>query len=344
MQRLTEEISERKIKSAVLSSKNAIRYFSGFMGSDALLIIAGENKYLLSDGRYAGELSDYEGPFEPVIRRGDLKQEIKKLLSSSVSAVGLEYGSIDVSKYMMLRDVFPAAEFQQIDETVNSVSSVMDAFALKHHKKASDIVKKTVLKIASEELIGKTERWIKGRIIEYLYDSGADELSFDPIVAAGKNSANPHHKPGSTRLGKKDVLLLDLGCTVDGVCSDITRMLTPEDGYVKTFDGIYDFVLEMLVEAGESIKPGMTGGEADKLIRDKFAETGLDIFFPHALGHGVGYDIHIYPRIGTDSTAVIKEGQLLAIEPAVYFPGRFGIRIEDNFLVTADGCENLTRF
>lgn len=220
----------------------------------------------------------------------------------------------------------------------------MDKEALKHHKKASDIVKKTVLAIGEEDLIGKTEKWIKGKIIRLLYEGGADELSFDPIVAAGKNSANPHHKPGNTKVGKNDVLLIDLGCTVEGVCSDITRMLTPEEGYAKGFDAVYDFILDMLIEAGEYIKPGMKAGEADKAIREKFLETGLGEFFPHSLGHGVGYDIHIYPRIGSNSDDLITEGQLLAIEPAVYFPGKFGIRIEDNFLVGADGCENLTRF
>ncbi len=332
------------ISSAVLTSKNAVRYFSGFMGSDALLIITGDQNFLLSDGRYAGVLSGYDGPFEPVIRKGELKQEFKKLLTGTEPKTGLEFSSTDISKYMTLRDLFPGKEFVQIDDSVNSVSSVMDAEALRWHKKSSDIVKKTVLKIGSEELIGKSERWIKGRIIELLYEGGADELSFDPIVATGKNSANPHHKSGNTKVRKNDVLLVDLGCSVNGVCCDITRMLTPEDGYHKEFDSLYDFVLDMLVEAGELIVPGMTGGEADKLIRDKYFETGLDMFFPHALGHGVGYDIHIHPRIGTDSPGIITEGQLLAIEPAVYFPGRYGIRIEDNFLVGSEGCENLTRF
>lgn len=298
----------------------------------------------MSDGRYENALSSYSGPFEPVIRKNDLATELEKLIPAKTKQIALEYNHTDLGKFTILKGLFPFADFINADETVNQVSSVMDKEALKHHKKASDIVKKTVLAIGEEDLIGKTEKWIKGKIIQLLYEGGADELSFDPIVAAGKNSANPHHKPGNTKVGKNDVLLIDLGCTVEGVCSDITRMLTPEEGYAKGFDAVYDFVLDMLVEAGEYIKPGMKAGEADKLIREKFHETGLGEFFPHALGHGVGYDIHIYPRIGSNSDDLITEGQLLAIEPAVYFPGKFGIRIEDNFLVGADGCENLTRF
>ena len=160
---------------------------------------------------------------------------------------------------------------------------------------------------------------------------GADGTSFEPIVAFGRGSSVPHHETGDTKLKFGDVVLIDFGCKTQGYCSDCTRtFLFGDDGRHRDFKEKYAIVLEAHERVKETLVSGMTGREADAIARDLFAAKGLDKYFTHSLGHGIGLQIHEYPVLAPRGEEVLTDGMVFSDEPGLYFAGSYGIRIEDS--------------
>ncbi len=165
---------------------------------------------------------------------------------------------------------------------------------------------------------------------------GAGKTSFDTIVLFGKNTSLPHGEPSNNVLLKNDIILMDFGCVYNNYCSDITRTFfvgNPSEKMLKA----YDDVLYAHTLAKESIKPGMSGEDIDRFARDYLYETGYEGLFGHALGHGVGLDVHEAPTLSPKSTDIIEKNMIFSIEPGVYFNDSFGIRIENLYYMNDDG-------
>lgn len=172
---------------------------------------------------------------------------------------------------------------------------------------------------------------------------GAEKMSFEPIIAFGKNSAFPHHHPGETKLKKDDIVLFDLGVVLDGYCSDMTRV-----DFVGKIDPIlkklYDVNLDAQRAALALCKPGFTLKELDLAARKVMARAKLEDYFIHGLGHGIGLEVHEFPRInkdGVDKNVKLEAGMAITIEPGLYLPGKGGVRYEDTVIITPKGVMNL---
>jgi len=170
---------------------------------------------------------------------------------------------------------------------------------------------------------------------------GAEAMSFETIVASGERSALPHGRASAAKLPRRGFVTLDFGVILDGYLSDMTR--TVHLGKAQSGEReVYDFVLEAQETAVASVAPGVTAGEVDEAARSVLRRAGLDKYFSHSTGHGVGLEIHEGPKIAAKQTQVLEQGMVITIEPGVYMPGKFGLRIEDMVLVTARGGEILT--
>jgi Xaa-Pro aminopeptidase len=171
--------------------------------------------------------------------------------------------------------------------------------------------------------------------------AGADGMSFETIVASGKRSALPHGRATSAKLPKRGFCTMDFGVLLDGYCSDMTRTVHLGKPTQREWD-VYHLVLDAQVAAVDAVKPGVTCGEVDEAARSVLRRARLHKFFTHSTGHGVGLEIHEGPRLASKQTQVLEPGMVITIEPGVYIPGEFGVRIEDMVLVTARGGDVLT--
>jgi Xaa-Pro aminopeptidase len=170
---------------------------------------------------------------------------------------------------------------------------------------------------------------------------GAEDPSFPAIVAASENSALPHHDSSEREIGAGEVVLIDMGAIVDGYCSDCTRTVVTGEVDDETRE-VYEVVRSAQAAALEAIGPGTGGREADAVARDAITEAGYGEQFGHGLGHGVGIQVHEAPRLSKRFDDTLEAGDVVTVEPGVYLPGRFGVRIEDLIAVTDDGIRNLS--
>jgi Xaa-Pro dipeptidase len=190
---------------------------------------------------------------------------------------------------------------------------------------------------------GMTEREVAQRLADEQRALGADDVAFEAIVLAGERSALPHGNPGERTFKHGDIVLIDYGCKVGNYPSDITRTFvlgTPSDDIRRMYSAVYD----ANAAARAVARPGVTWGDVDKAARDVIESYGLGAHFTHRTGHGLGLDGHELPQIASGETHLLEPGMVFTIEPGVYIAGVGGVRIEDNMLVTADGCQSLTSF
>jgi Xaa-Pro aminopeptidase len=188
-----------------------------------------------------------------------------------------------------------------------------------------------------------TEKELARNIESFMIEHGALNAAYPPIVAAGKNSALPHARPSSQRILDTNLLLVDVGANFEGYCSDMTRMI-PLSELSKEQEYAFQIVLDAQIKAIESIRPGMRAKEVDEICRDALSDAITGGEFLHGTGHGVGLEIHEYPRINSKSDDILQEGMVVTVEPGIYIEGSYGVRWEDLLLVTGNGVEYLTNY
>jgi Xaa-Pro dipeptidase len=191
---------------------------------------------------------------------------------------------------------------------------------------------------------GRTERDVARELEERMVAHGASGPSFETIVAAGGNSAIPHHRPSDAPLAAGDLVTMDFGALVDGYHSDMTRtvLLGPEGAVADWQREVYALVDAAAAAGRAALRPGVATSEIDAAARDVITEAGYGEQFVHPVGHGVGLVVHEAPAMGATATATLEEGMTVTVEPGVYLPGRGGVRIEDTLVVTGSGAEPLT--
>ena len=252
-------------------------------------------------------------------------------------------GALSASRYLALRKTFRTAAWIDVGE---------DLLLLRAVKTPSEIAKiaaaaalnDRIWKAAQREMKpGMTEKDIQ-RIIRAWMNALGDGEAFETIVCVGRNAAECHHVPDGTVWRKGEPLLVDMGVKLDGYCSDMTRCIGARTSArsASRYGEIYNLVLSANRAAVMAARPGMTGRELDAVARRVIRKAGYGKFFGHALGHGVGFEIHEYPVAAKRSTTVLKPGMVVTIEPGVYIEGELGVRIEDLVLITAAGCEVLS--
>ena len=334
------------MKKHSFSNKNAClitdettgKYIMGTSLDEGYLILADENTCFVDARSFFGVNRTLESLGINAKLYSSL-EDIKKFLKD----IGTENLFIDFSR-TTVKDYNEYKEFGfpicDCEDTIKQMRAVKENSEIESTIKACEIAQKALYKGLEQVKLGMTELELRDIIEGYILDFGGEGTSFETIVAFGKNGAVPHHKTGNTKLENDMPILIDMGARFNGYCSDITRIMFFGNP-TEEFKACYDAVLRANELAEQNIKVGTTTDVADGFARNYLKEKGLDKYFTHSLGHGIGLEIHEYPALSFRKKDELKENSLFTIEPGVYLDGKFGIRIEDTVLLTKDGIKRL---
>ena len=333
-------LDKKKIRLLLVTSPANVTYITGFLGADSWAAVAGGRVYLLTDSRYT-EQAQKECPSCKIIKRTGLMADavanlVKKL--KSVRTVAVE-DSVSVADFEQLKKTVKA-RFRTVAGIIEIVRSVKDESEIATVRSAVAISTKALAHTLPQIKPGVTESELAGMLDFQIRKLGATN-SFETIVAFGPNGSRPHHQPGKRKLKKKDAVLIDFGAKYKGYCSDITRCFVI-GGMTAFYKKVYDVVEQAQAAAIKTIKPGVKITTVDAAAREVIGKTDLPVY-AHGTGHGFGLEIHESPFLKPDGKGKLKPGQVITIEPGIYMPGKLGIRIEDDILVTETGHKILTR-
>ena len=320
-----------------------VRYLTGFTGSNGFLYVQPDGATFVTDGRY-GELASgltQHLPDTNLVVYTDRAFDHLAAVIGGASKVGLEAGGVTWAFMRALRENC-TARLVPTEGVVEQYRRIKDEDELEALRSAAAAGDAAFSALGSLLDVATTESELGDLLIDAMQGAGARRAAWEPIVAADANSASPHHRAGSGFIGD-GVLLLDYGCVVDGYHSDMTRTVVIDRATDPEFDRVYDAVLESNRAGIEAVKPGVIAGDVDEVCRDVLRRYGYEDHFIHSTGHGVGLEIHEAPSIKKGSDDVLEVGQVVTVEPGVYLPGRFGVRVEDMVVVTESGGEVLTR-
>ncbi len=265
----------------------------------------------------------------------------EKILREVITELDLNIGIVGIDEGMPARfllkimELTPTALLKSAGPVFVALRSVKEEAELAALQRAAEITDRAYLVGAAACKPGVTEKEVAIEIERAIYDNGA-ELSFKPIVGSGPNSALPHHYPGNRKLQEGDVVLLDLGAKWDGYCGDITRVIslgTPSDDAKN----IYEIVRNAYQRGVNAVKPGQPASFVDHVTRQVIGEAGFGDFFIHRTGHGIGMEDHEAPNIVSGNDTKLEPGMCFSVEPGIYLPGKFGVRLENIMTVTPDG-------
>ena len=271
--------------------------------------------------------------------------DIRRLPGAMPRGVGRRIGyesSIPHSRFLDLKKLAPRATFVDVSKDIAALRAVKTEDEIAAIRAAAALNCEIWAEAKGRFAPGMTERDM-ARVIQRLMVERGDGEAFSTIVCVGMNAAECHHEPDGTVWDGREPVLVDMGVKLGGVCSDLTRNILPRRPSPR-YRQAYDLVRRAHDTAIAAAKPGMTARALDKVARDVIRAGGMGRFFGHSLGHGVGYEIHEAPAVSLRGNMVLKEGMVFTIEPGVYLERDFGIRIEDMVLLTACGCELLTKF
>jgi Xaa-Pro aminopeptidase len=314
-------------------------YLTGFESSNAALLVRpGGETTLYTDFRYAEEARAVPG-VECVITRRSMMRDVGERLEGRVQF------EADVLPYLEWERLNTGrAELVPSNGIVDAVRAVKDEEEVAKLRRAARIADRALEALTAETWVGKTERQVAWRLLELCHAHGADDRSFESIVASGPNGAHPHGRPTENVIEKNTLVTVDWGVQADGYYSDCTRTFSTGGVLPDRLREAYDVTLAAQKQAVAGIRAGITGVEADRIARDVIEQAGFGEEFGHGLGHGVGLQVHEAPRLSTESEDTLVAGHCVTIEPGIYLPGLGGVRIEDLAIVRDDGVEVLTTF
>jgi Xaa-Pro aminopeptidase len=347
---LQDQCAEAGASVAVVSNPVNVRYLTGFTGTTGLLVCTAAEARLVTDGRYdaavreavaAGRMAPLE--VERVEQRYDLTLgELLRRLS--IRRVAFDAGHVTVSTLDGWRRAAPDVDWLSTDGVVERQRQVKDDQEIAVFRRAGPALAGVARQLGTWVRAGRSEIAVARDIDAGLDRAGFSQPAFPTIVASGPNSAHPHAQPGERRLAPGDLVVLDFGGVLDGYCVDLTRMA----GIGPV--GPEALALVAAVRAAHSaaravVRAGVSGADVDRAARGALEERGLGPAFLHGTGHGLGLEVHEGPRLSRSAAGSadrLEAGMVCTIEPGAYVEGLGGVRLEDDVLVTASGCEVLT--
>ncbi|WP_338892476.1 Xaa-Pro peptidase family protein [Rhodococcus sovatensis] len=327
-----------------------IRYLTGFTGSNAALIVSAhdspdreDNTVVCTDGRYLTQVAEQVPDLRAVIDRSSAAYLLSSDVTPRPGSVGFESHVVTVDQHRVWSDIEPQATLVRAPGLVEELRMVKDEHEvglLRDACRAADDAFAVLIERGGIA-VGRTELDVARELEALMVEHGADGISFETIVAAGPNSAVPHHRPTAAVLAAGDFVKFDFGALVGGYHSDMTRTVvlgTPQQWQTD----LYSLVQRAQTAGREALAPGVSTASVDAASRSVIEDAGYGEYFLHGLGHGVGLEIHEAPGIAKTSTGTLLCGAAVTVEPGVYFSGRGGVRIEDTLIVRDDGPELLT--
>jgi Xaa-Pro aminopeptidase len=324
----------------LLDAKN-IRYLTGFTGSEGALMAGQDWLVLLVDGRYVTQARDEAVGAEIFEFRNRVEGIVAVAGSHAVGALGFESPSLTVEEYLRLQEKLPGVTLRPFSEGLQELRAVKTGEEIGRIRQAARIAGEALTEVRGMIRPGVREQEIAIELDYRMRLKGAEQASFETIVASGANTAHPHATPGARRIAEGDCVMIDYGAIWGGYHSDETCTLFAGRADARQRE-VYGFVREAHDRAIGAIRAGVACGEIDRIARSCLAEADLDSHFSHGTGHGVGLDVHEAPRLAAGRQEILRAGMVVTVEPGVYLPGVWGVRIEDTVLVTEEGCEILT--
>lgn len=328
----------------LLTSLPDVRWACGFTGSNGLLVVGPRSAHFVTDGRYTEQARvEVEGAEVHVADDGLSDLLAEEELLDPFSRVAFQADSVSVSRRDRLAETHESVQWVPATKVLTEAVASKDDWEVGQIRAAQSITEEVFDEILGFIAPGMTEREVSAEIVYRHLKRGADSMSFDPIVASGPNAARPHARPTDRTLREGEMVVVDMGGFCEGYASDMTRTLALGDPGSAARRG-YNAVLQAQEAALDAAQAGMTGEELDGVARDVLEDADLDNYFAHGLGHGLGLQVHEWPRVSRTSEDELPAGACVTIEPGVYVPEEsYGVRIEDIVVLRDGGSENLTR-
>ena len=319
-----------------------LRYLTGFTGSNGLCLITSSDVFFITDFRYKEQIEREVSCSRRYVTRGDLVERAAEAnVLRGCKRVGVEKEHLSVDAWLSLRSNFPSVKFVPTEEIVESFAAVKSAGEIALIRQAVAITEAAFRKILRLIRPGISELDLSAEI-SYLHKKmGAEKDSFEPIVVSGPRGSLPHGRPSVKKIKFGEMVTIDMGCFKEGYCSDLTRTVAVGKATAEQRK-VYRVVLEAQRIAIETVAEGVPAKALDAATRSHIRRRGFGKYFGHGLGHGIGLQIHEFPRVSTRSLHTLRAGNVITVEPGIYLPGKFGIRIEDDVVVQPFGGDILT--
>ena len=356
--KLREILRQKRIGGFLITSPSNLFYLGGFRAEGSFGVVTQREAKIFVPELLYEQAKQIVRNFEVIAFRDRLLAKVGEFLASEkIRKLGLEAGAVSINRYREMGRVFGRVILVPLDGLVEEMRMVKTAEEVGLLRESAQICVAAFRFIKKRIRMGMEERIVAWQLEYFMKKRGAQKPSFDIIVASGENTAYPHYQTGKRQIRPGECLLIDIGCVYKGYCSDLTRPLflniitnnRPKGlriGSPFEFEGKYKEIYEAVYKAQraaiEKIKPGVKCSIIDSEARKVIARAGLEDYFIHRTGHGVGLDVHELPWLEKGSKRVLEAGMVLTIEPGVYIPDFGGVRIEDMVLVTKKGCEVLT--
>jgi len=324
----------------ILNEKN-IRYLTGFTGGDGALMAGPGWLVLLADGRYVTQARGEALGAEIVEFRNRVEGIAGVARRHALRRIGFESPALTVEEYLRLQKGLPEVALEPLVDGFQSLRAVKDQREVALIREAARVAGEALAAVREMIRPGVREKEIALELDYRMRRGGAERASFETIVAAGSNSALPHATPGCREIADGDCVMVDYGAVVQGYHSDETCTYIVGRASARQ-ETVYRLVREAHDRAIEAVRPGVSCGEIDRIARGYLEEAGMDRYFAHGTGHGVGLDVHEPPRLAAGREEILRAGMVVTVEPGIYLPNEWGIRIEDTVLVTDEGAERLT--
>jgi Xaa-Pro aminopeptidase len=335
-------LADLKIDALLVSSPASVRYLTDYSGSNGLVLLSRGESHFFTDPRYGLEASQKITCRVHVAKKPLIDAVIAVLKRKKLKKTGFESAWMRFEDYSKLKQGLPSGfSLHPIGSVLEEQRMIKSAAEIERIRNSVNTNSRAFSAVLRQIKPGARDQEIAAALDFEMRRLGAEKPSFETIVAAGDRSALPHAHPSARPLGGNELLLIDMGATLDGYSSDMTRVAFT-GAPPKRIRDLYRAVLEAQLAAMDSVRAGAVAGGVDAAARKVLKRHGLDREFIHSTGHGLGLEIHEPPRIGKRSKTKLQAGMAITIEPGAYVAGLGGVRIEDTVLVTQNGCEVLT--
>ncbi|MBR5320604.1 MAG: aminopeptidase P family protein [Clostridia bacterium] len=329
---------------ALIISPENRKYFTGFESSDGFLIVSSDRAVFITDGRYIEAAQKQISNCEVMLLGKTYPQIAEILKEMNCTRLLVESTRMTVSTYNSLKGVLkkiPVSTDTTLDTIINTLRSVKTENEVESIIKAQRIAEDAFQHILKFIKVGVTEKEIALELDFYMLRNGGEGLSFETIAVSGKNSSMPHGVPSNKKIENGDFITMDFGTMINGYHSDMTRTIAV--GFATDeMKNVYNTVLKAQQNCLDNIKAGISCKDGDEFARSVIRNAHLGQYFTHSTGHGVGVEIHEFPNLSPASDSILQVGNIVTVEPGIYIPEKFGVRIEDMALITESGCRNLT--
>ena len=345
VKKLSSRLSHDDTEAALITSETNIRYYTGFANSEGTLLVTRDKAFLLVDPRYGeaaqnsvtnAEVIVYEKYYKSLIsliEQYDIRDLLIEALSMTVNSLKSLETRIEKTQCRIL-------PYDRLDKLISQQRMIKTKDEIEKIRKAQQITEEAFTELLNMVKPGVKESALAFELEFLMRKKGASGVSFDLITIAGAKTSMPHGVPGDNEIKSGDFVTFDIGAVYDGYHSDMTRTIAVGSVSDEQKE-VYDTVLKAQLAGLSAVKAGVKASSVDRAARSVIEAAGYGEYFRHSTGHGVGLEIHEQPLVAPKSETILSEGMIITVEPGIYLPGKFGVRIEDMVAVTNSGCDDL---